>query len=174
MSDASNWSPFGKLQSRLPANFDGIALEALPTPVTYLVQADPVARDWRGAIDGGRLLELGPDRAFLVGAVDAAKVNQSLQGQGQVPLVDVTDARVWLAIDGPMAAAALGMWVTLNLSLTAFPTGAAKGAHFGPLAVLIERETATRFIVAGAVSSAEYLLEALLDAAKMASRTSSP
>ena len=165
MPEHASWSPFGALQARLPAAFEHIAVERLPTPRTYYLQADPAADAWRPALGGGRALDLGPDWALLLGDVDVAAVDLALTDADAAPLVEVTEARVWLALEGPAAAEALAMWATLDFALEAFPPSAAMGARLGPLTVVIERTAPDRFIVAGPTSSAAFLLEMLLDAA---------
>lgn len=172
MSEQAPWSPFGDFQDRLPATFEDIAVDVLPTPKTYHLQAAPEADAWRREIGAGRSLDLGPDWALLLGEVDVAAVDQALADAGEAPLVEVTEARVWLALEGPAAVAALGMWATLDLALDAFPPGQALGARLGPLTVVIERTAPDRFVIAGPTSSAPFLLEMLLDAADGASKAS--
>lgn len=170
MSEQAPWSPFGDFQDRLPTEFENIAVEMLPTPKSYHLQAAPEADAWRHALGAGRALALGPDWALLLGDVDVVAVDQALADAGEAPLVEVTETRVWLALEGPAAVAALGMWATLDLALEAFPPGQALGARLGPLTAVIERTAPDRFVIAGPTASAPFLLEMLLDAAAAVQR----
>lgn len=170
MPDASQWSPFGAWSDRLPVQSEQATLAALPALRVWLLQADPESAAWRDAADeiglspeqrvgavargdGKRLITTGPDAWLLTTAPDA----MDLKPLPDVAAVEITEARVWLRLEGPGAAAALAKVVALDLRADAFAVGDAFGAKLGPLSCLIDRIASDAFEISGHTSSAEFL-----------------
>jgi heterotetrameric sarcosine oxidase gamma subunit len=150
---------------------------ALPTPWTYALQADPTDAEWRAAVaaatgvappmsvggvaeDGAaRVYCLGPDAWLLTSEAEIgeAALTDALQSFEHSAAVEVTEARAWCAMEGPGAAAALAKLSTVDMSASVFPAGTCRGLQLGPLAAIVERQSAERFIVAGHASTAEFL-----------------
>lgn len=181
MTDTDAWSAFGSWRSRLPMSADGVRISILPTPETHLLQADPADAVWRrdiaavlgatapdrvgGSADVGacRMLCLGPDMWLLLGPVPPS-LPDVVARHGHAGLVETTETRRWLRLEGEGAAAALARLSTLDLSVDAFPPGAAFGARLGPLAGLIDRIDVHVFHLAGPTSTADYMAEMVLAA----------
>lgn len=180
---AGAWSPFGAWARRMPVQGRAARLNIAPGPNVWLLQADPedeacldaveagfglrpastigavvAAHDASGEPDARRVVSIGPDAWLLLGA--GGGLDEAVTQFGHASLVDVSDARVWLRIDGA-AADALAKLTTLDLDLAAFPVGCAYGAKLGPLHVLLERTAADGFLISGQASTAEHLAEML-------------
>jgi len=185
MADAAPWTPFGAAGDRLPAERGDVTLAAAPTPTAWLLQADYGDAIWREAAAaaagvgvpgsvggvrgeaGRRILALGPDMWLLLsdGQPPAPAGLEELEGRfGHASAVEQTEARAWLTLEGAGAADALRRLSTHDLDLAAFPAGTARGAMLGPVACILERLAADRFVIGGPVSTAEFLAELLLDA----------
>ncbi len=184
MAELAPWSPFGATTARLPAERPGVTLLALEPPAAYLLQGDPSDVRWRDAVEGvvgaappqdvgavaraagRRIAALGPDMWLLIADKALSPEAQAELGVGfaHVGVVDQSEARCWLRLEGPAAALTLAKLTTLDLRDTAFAVGRAQGARLGPIAGLIERDGRDGFNVAGPVSTAEFLAEMLLDA----------
>jgi len=185
--DPAAWSPWGACAGRLPATRPGLTLAAPPTPAAWLLQADPedagfgkaaaaalglappaVVGDVAAAADGRRILALGPDMWLLVAptasAPDDAALRALVDRFDHASAMEQTEARRWLAVDGPAAEELLARFVTLDLALPAFPAGTARGCRIGQVTGLIERVSPERFLVAGPTSTAEHMAAAFLDA----------
>jgi len=164
-----------------------LTLAGSPTPSAWLLQADPedagfgeaaaaalglvppaVVGDVAVAADGRRILALGPDMWLLVAPATAAPDEATLRALvdrfDHAGATEQTEARRWLALDGPAAADLLARFVTLDLDLPAFPAGTARGCRIGQVMGLIERVAPARFLVAGPTSMAEHMASAFLDA----------
>ena len=122
---------------------------AVPAPLT-LTQNDDRMAVW-----------MAPDELLLMAADGAgADILSGFDGAGVRHLaVDVSDARVVVALSGPRVAEVLAKGVPLDLTEPAFATGTARRTHLGPLGVLVLRTGEADWEVLGFRSAAGYLME---------------
>ncbi|MGH7949550.1 MAG: sarcosine oxidase subunit gamma, partial [Candidatus Binataceae bacterium] len=134
-----------------------IAGRSLPkTPNTW-IDGDPI------------ICRLAPDTWWLVSAVHEAAVLEAAVraacGKRPCAIVDLTDAHVTLALEGPHAASLLARGCGLDFSPTIFGATASVRTRMAQLPVMIRRTTHERFEVIVDRSVAQYLLDWMQDAA---------
>ncbi|GGK42506.1 sarcosine oxidase subunit gamma [Salinarimonas ramus] len=122
------------------------------------------------AHDERRALRLGPDEWLVSGPADetdelGARIAGDLAGIVHA-LVDVSHRNCGLAVSGAQAEAALNAGCPLDLSLAAFPVGAATRTLLGKAEILLVRVDAACFEVECWRSFAEYVRTFLVEAAR--------
>lgn len=137
---------------------DALALQLLPPRARFSLRIDPAQLPADGQAAGfmlempinrclkagaGTAMRLGPDEWLLHGAEDAAArivrdLEAALEGR-RYSLVDVSHRQVAFALSGAHATEVLNSGCLLDLSLAAFPTGAATRTLLGKCEVILAR-----------------------------------
>jgi sarcosine oxidase subunit gamma len=140
----------------------GVTLAEAPVAQRFILRGDMAAevagqvfgvalprKPMRSATSANRnALWLGPDEWLLLTETPApsllGKLTEALHG---VPysLVDVSDRQVAITASGPNAAAALSMFIPLDLALTAFPVGMATRTIFEKAEIILWRRGMEEF-----------------------------
>lgn len=188
MADAAaNWSPFGEGGKALPMTRAGTTVSIAEAPATFVLQGDcrdgaflkaareklgielPLQVGDVGLSKAERVFWLGPDMWLVLAPGDAAV--ETLQRLIvlttrflHASVVETTETRAWIRLAGPAARQVLMRLTARDLRDTAFAKGACVGALLGPLHVLLERIDDDAYMIAGPVSSAEFLVEMVRDA----------
>jgi len=185
---AEAWSPFGAFAGRLPFEGQGARLAAAGPMRAAILEHAPEAGGWeatlvqaagmaeapalgRSVIAGAtRLARLGPDRWFSLNP-DEAALPRLLALRERFPeagVFDVSEARAWLALEGPAAERALQGLCERDLGETAFGAGAFGLVRVGPAVVMLARMGGDAFLVGPQTSLAEHYAALLIDAASRA------
>lgn len=179
-ADTTRRSPFPPKVER----FSGVEIAPLPPRTRLSLRLRPADAARIGSVaglaldipitsgasaEGRRIARLGPDEWLVVADAEAGgDLAQSLEAAlaGMVhAVVDVGHGRCGVAIEGPLAAAALNAGCPLDLALSAFPVGTTTRTVLGKIEILLVRTGERRFEVETGRSYADYLRGFLVEAA---------
>ena len=188
MADAAaTWSPFGDSGKELPMTRAGTTVSIAETPATFVLQGDRNDAAFLAAVEDAvgltlpmtvgevvrakalRAFWLGPDMWLLLAPLDEAEdASRSLTVLTarflHASAVETTETRAWIKLEGPAARQTLMKLTARDLRDKALPVGACSGALLGPLHALLERVAEDAYMIAGPVSSAEFMAEMARDA----------
>ena len=184
---AANWFPFGDKGRDLPMTRAGTIVAIAETPAAFVLQGKcgdgayyKAAEETLGLAlpkvvsevarsETCRAFWLGPDMWLLLApAAEAIETSQKLTVLTarflHASFIETTETRAWLRLEGPAARETLMKLTARDLRDSAFPTGACVGAALGPLHALMERIGEDAYLIAGPISSAEFLATMMRDA----------
>jgi sarcosine oxidase subunit gamma len=117
--------------------------------------------------EGGRAaLWLGPDEWLLIDTAGSDPMADCAKAKVPHSAVDVSHRNVAIQVSGPAAEAVLGAGCPQDLSLDAFPVGAASRTVLGKIEMVLLRTGADAFRVECWRSFAEYAFAFLAEAAR--------
>lgn len=131
-------------RARFVLHAEPAALPAIAAALGVAPPTTPLA----SAVAGGRAaLWLGPGEWLLLAEPEASAALLLGPGVPGAWLVEVTDARLGYALEGPEAATALNEGCPLDLAAAAFPPGACTRTLFGKVEILLWRRGPAAFEV---------------------------
>lgn len=146
---------------------------AMPSLAGGLSLDQPINRF--SATGGRRAARLGPDEWLIIGAASEAdtlraEAERALAGHVHA-LVDVSQASLAFAVEGPDAASILNAGCPLDLDAQHFPAGSATRTVLGKCEIILLRTSEAEFRVECSRSFGEYVHAFLLEAAALNATT---
>lgn len=151
--------PAGRISLRAPAASLAALSKALGLPI-------PTKPKTSAAKGGRTALWLGPDEWLMIDEAGAAPVADCAKVKALHSAVDISHRNVAISVTGPGAEAALNAGCPQDLSLTAFPVGAASRTILGKAEIVLLRTAADAFRVECWRSFSDYVFEFLSEAAR--------
>lgn len=155
--------PAGRISLR--AGMDAIAALSAALGVTL-----PMKPKSSASANGRTALWLGPDEWLLIDEVGGDLMADCAKSGSVHSAVDVSHRNTAIIVSGPGAAATLNAGCPQDLSLAAFPVGAASRTVFGKIEIVLHRVDEETFRVECWRSFAEYAFGLLAEGAEDASQ----
>ncbi len=135
--------------------------------LTAAIGLAPPAANRSGGDDTKSIRAIGPGVWQIVGVEGGLPAAKDLRAQlsGMATVVDLGHARTALRVSGRDAARTLAKHCALDLDTARFPIGGATNTRFGHLGITLARIDETSFELLVFRGYAEFVFEALLEAA---------